>query len=129
MTIRKFKCTVTRTDEYVIELDENILNEEWMEHFRSYMCDYNTLEEHAENIAQFQARFGEHTFLEGYGNVTRNGKLPFSFEDYDEKGNILPEDQQRKPAAGININILSEDNACDVDVEEITEDISRNNHE
>lgn len=28
--MKKFKCTVTRTDEYEIEIDENIINEEWV---------------------------------------------------------------------------------------------------
>ena len=56
--MKKFKCTVTRTDEYEIEIDENIINEEWMEHFRSYMYDFDSLSEHAEHLAQFQARLG-----------------------------------------------------------------------
>ena len=53
--MKKFKCTVTRTDEYEIEIDENIINEEWMEHFRSYMYGFDELSEHAEHLAQFQA--------------------------------------------------------------------------
>lgn len=64
--MKKYKCTVTRTDEYIIEIDENIINGEWMENFRSYMYGFDTLEEHAEHLAQFQARVGDHDFIEGY---------------------------------------------------------------
>jgi len=28
--MKRFKTTVTRTDEYIIEIDDNILDEEWM---------------------------------------------------------------------------------------------------
>ena len=106
--MKKFKCTVTRVDEYIIELDENVLNEEWMEHFRSYMCPYYELSQHAENLANFQARFGN-SFIEGYGYVKRNGR---------ELG-LLEEKEDRKPAPGINIVIVDEDNVCEVETEEI----------
>ena len=118
--MKKFKCTVTRTDEYEIEIDESIINEEWMEHFRTYMYNFNELSEHAEHLAQFQARLGsEYDFIEGYGYVKRDGKLPYSHEDFDKNGNWLPEAERRQPAPGININIISEDDECEVDVEEL----------
>lgn len=119
--MKKFKCTVTRVDEYKIEIDENIINDEWMEHFRSYMYDYYELSEHAEHLAQFQARIGDQDFIEGYGHVKRNGKLLYSREDYDESGKRLPESECRQPAPGINIKVVSEDNDCEVDVEEVEE--------
>ncbi|MDR1624143.1 MAG: hypothetical protein LBS04_04130 [Tannerellaceae bacterium] len=117
--MKKFKCTVTRTDEYIIEIDENIINDEWMRHFRSYMYSFYTLEEHAKHLAQFQARIGDYDFIEGYGHVKRNGKLLFSGEDYDSQGRLLPEDQRREPGKGINIVKVNEDNDCEVEVEEI----------
>lgn len=118
--MKKFKCTVTRTDEYEIEIDESIINEEWMEHFRSYMYNFNELSEHAEHLAQYQARLGsDYDFIEGYGYVKRDGELPYSHEDFDKNGNWLPEAERRQPAPGININIISEDDDCEVDVEEL----------
>lgn len=108
--MKKFKCTVTRTDEYIIEFDEDVINEEWMSDFREYMCDYDTLEEHAENIAQFRARFGGE-FIEGYGMPLINGKLPLSAQ--------LSEQYMKKVNNAINIKILSEDKDCEVEVEEI----------
>jgi hypothetical protein len=120
--VKKFKCTVTRVDEYIIELDETILNEEFNKEFREYFYNFYDLEDHARFFAQFQARFDDESFIEGYGHITRDGKLPFSGSDFDANGNWKPEDERRKPFAGVNI--ITTDNAeeCDVEVTEILEE-------
>ena len=74
--MKKFKVVVTRENEYEIEFDENVFNQEFIDHFKEYFCDLDTLEDHAKNIAQFRARFGER-FIEGYGMPKVNGKIPF----------------------------------------------------
>lgn len=118
--MKKFKCTVTRIDEYEIEIDETICDEKWIEEFQGYMYPFETLTEHAEHLAQYQARLGsEYTFIEGYGYVKRNGELPYGHEDFDKKGNWLPEEKRRQPAPGLNIKIVSEDSDCEVEVEEL----------
>jgi hypothetical protein len=100
--MKRFKCTVTREDEYIIEFDENLINKEWMEEFNKYFTDDNTFEEHAENIAQYRARFCAE-FIEGYGEVNIKYK-----SGYEIKKN-----------SGVTIIINSEDEYCEVDVEEI----------
>ena len=62
--------------------------------------DFDNLKEHAEHIAQFRARFGER-FIEGYGHPLVNGKEPYGRDGFDVE-------------KGININVVSEDNDCDV---------------
>jgi len=104
--MKRFKTTVTRTDEYIIEIDENIINEEWMKHFARYFYGFDTYEEHAEHLAQIRARF-ENSFIEGYGEVLINGKKSWSVED------------ERDVNRGINIVVKSEDQDCEVEVEEI----------
>lgn len=104
--MKKFKCTVTREDEYVIELDEKILDKAWMEWFKKYFYDFDDLQEHAEYIAQYAARFGS-DFIEGYGIPLRNGERPI----------FVSEDKVLNKA--ININVITEDGYCEVDVEEI----------
>lgn len=96
--MRVFECEVERTDRYVVEFDEEIINEEWMENFRQYMYDFYTLKEHAEHIAQHRARFGGR-FIEGYGIPLENGKVPY----WVNKGK---EDQVNH---AINIVVLGED--------------------
>lgn len=103
--MKRFKCTVERTDKYIIEFDEKQLNEEWINQFKESFYDFDTLEEHAEHIAQHRARFGV-DFIEGYGSPLVNGKSPY----YDDKKEV---------ERAINIKIVSENNNCDVDVVEI----------
>ena len=107
--MRKFKCIVERTDEYVIEIDENIINEDWMEEFKKYFYGIDCLEEHAEHLAQMRARFGDISFFEGYGPVLINGYKPFNKKNSEVQ-------------KGINIIVVNEDNEISVDVEEIKEE-------
>jgi len=104
--MKRFKTTVTRTDEYIIEIDENIIDEEWMKHFRRYFYDFDSFEEHAEHLAQSRARF-EQSFFEGYGEVLINSKKSWNVKDENEV------------QKGINIIVKSEDQDCEVEVEEI----------
>ena len=100
--MKKFNCTVTRIDEYEIEIDENIVNDEWMKSFKKTFSNVETIKEHAGLIAQGRAR-GE-IFIEGYGVPL----LDNEFQYYMGKKSV--ED------VGINIVPLSEDEDCDVDV-------------
>ncbi len=112
MAKRKFKCTVTRVDEYEIEIDESKINEEWMEGFRSYMYpSFTEIEDHVEHLAQLRARQGE-GFYEGYGYVSVNGGRPLAVR--------LTEENESSYEDGINIKIISEDSDCDVDIEELS---------
>lgn len=110
--MKRFRCTVTRTDEYIIEFDETKFNEEWMKGFREVFYNYHSLEEHAEHIAVNRVSNGR-DFIEGYGIPKQNGNRPFS---------LLFEENEKCFEPGINIIIKSEDDDYDVDVEEIEQD-------
>ena len=101
--MKKFKVRVKRVDEYEIEFDESIINEEFMKEYNEFFSQVDTLEEHAENIAISRARFGE-GHIEGYGNPMVNGRLPFMVKE---------EDAQK----GINIKVISEDNFKNMHIE------------
>ena len=103
--MRKFNCVVTRVDEYEIEIDENVMTEEWMANYRKTFGGIQTLREHAKLIAQEKAR-GE-VFIEGYGVPM----LDNEFQYYMNK--------RSTENIGINIVTLSEDDDCDVDCFEI----------
>lgn len=104
--MKRFKCVVTQEKEYIVELDENVLNDDYLKEFSDYFYDFNDLSDHAEYLAKFQAVHGD-SFIEGYGDVLRNGKLPLSLSNKDIKA-----------ADGINIVIIDED-YIDVSLEEI----------
>ena len=108
--MKKYRVKVIREDEYEIEFDENKINKEWMADFRDFMYPFKDLEEHAEHLAQYEARIGD-AFIEGYGVVKRNGKFPYPYNTEEHK-DTCKED-------GINIKVISEDNRCDVEVEEL----------
>ncbi|MEG0470744.1 MAG: hypothetical protein RR588_00260 [Solibacillus sp.] len=106
--IKRFEVEVTRVDKYVIEIDQDVITEEWMENFRSFMYDFYTLEEHAEHIAQYRARFNNGSFYgghpEGYGDIAYRGKT---------------KSDSKWPFHAINIAKADEDNDIEVEVNEI----------
>lgn len=97
--MESFNCTVERIDKYKVEFDETVINEQWMESFRQVFYDFDTLEEHAEHIAQYRARFGR-GFIDGYGVPLENGKAPYWGNEKDINHSI-------------NIVIISEDDDID----------------
>lgn len=97
--MKSFKCTIERTDEYIIEFDEDICNEEWMADFRDVFFNFHHLDEHAEHVAQMRMRFGR-GFIEGYGIPLENGKVPYWAYSEEMKSQINH---------AINIKIISED--------------------
>lgn len=104
--MKKFKVKVVRTDEYIIEIDDTILNEQWMDDFRHVFFRFHEYDEHAEQIAMMRARFGE-GFIEGYGNILVNGKKSWHITDENQVNQA------------INIKIISEDDEREIEVEEI----------
>lgn len=131
--MKKIRVEVTRTDTYVIEIDEQVYTKEWHDSFKESfytLPDFYAVKSDPEediesaiheglaiNIAMLQARMGDHDFIEGFGYVKRNGELPYGREDFDEKGDWLPEDKRRQPADGLNIIIESEDSEIECEIE------------
>lgn len=100
--MESFECQVVREDHYKVEFDESVLDEKWMADFRNVFYDFHTLEEHADHIAKFRARFGRR-FIDGYGIPLENGKKPYGVSDRDVN-------------EAINIVVISEDQDIDVDI-------------
>lgn len=103
--MKKFKVTVTREDSYIIEIDENKFNDQWIDEWKQVYYDFDTLEEHVEHIAQCRARF-QQEFIEGYGAPLINGEKPIFTDD-------------KNVEKGINIKVISEDDDIETDSYEI----------
>ena len=105
---RKFEVEVVRTDKYVIELDESVMDDSWMENFYQHMYEFESLTKHAEHIAQYRARFNNGSyyggFIEGYGEIALEGK-------------VRQDANWHFPA--VNILRADEDNDIEVEVKEI----------
>lgn len=106
MAIKKFKVIATRTDEYIVEIDETLYNEEWRESFSNHFWDLDSTEDVAADLALAQIKRGD-SHKEGYGYVKKNGKLPFPIHD-------------KEPSEGLNIQVISEDYDYDTEVKDIT---------
>lgn len=93
--VHKFSITVVTTSEYVIEIDDEVMDEKFMAEFREGFHDLATLEEHAEQLAYMHS-MGHHGFFEGYGHVKEDGHYDYTYSDGD-------------PASGANIILIGED--------------------
>lgn len=103
--IRRFKATVMREDEYIIEIDDEVIDEEWMNKYREDFTNITSLKGHIENLAWNRMVNGE-DYYEGYGNVLHNGTMA-----WQAIGNV---------ERGINIKVLNKE-----DIEVITEELHR----
>lgn len=105
----KFEITVHRTDIYEVEVDENIINDEWINSFESVMwpvdrgCPYEDL---AKEIGKMRSRFGRHLFVEGIGYIPTENEYVFEHEK-----KIL--------AQGFKMKVISEDKDIETDAREI----------
>lgn len=103
--MRKFRCSVTKTYEYEIEIDENIWTEENIKGWASVFEYAETLEDIVEILAERKTRYGFGEHIEGFGFPSINGKRPEKIE------------KMCNPA-DTNIITFGEP-YCDVDIEEI----------
>jgi hypothetical protein len=106
MAIKKIKVQVTRTDEYVVEIDEAIYNEEWREKFATVFWPLESTEDIAQDLAQKQMISGQ-GFWEGYGFVKQDGRLWFPIH-------------AQKATEGLNVRVISKED-YEFDIEEIIE--------
>jgi hypothetical protein len=82
-----------RDDDYRVEFNSTgnglPFDEAAMSEFRESYYPFHTLEQHAEHLAQFTARFG-HGFIEGYCHVMYNGeRFPPGDPELDYDINIV----------------------------------------
>jgi hypothetical protein len=96
MAITKFKVEVIRTDEFIVEIDEEIYNEEWRKNFEKVFWPLESTEDIAKDLAIHQAERGD-KFQEGYGYIKRDGKLWFPIHD-------------KKAQEGLHIRTIDVDN-------------------
>jgi hypothetical protein len=115
--------TITRTDEYIIEIDEEIYGKpEWQQEFSRYFHNIDG-DDWAEDIAKDLA-YAEMQdvgrFIEGYGRVPRDGSRGYDSEDF-RNGKQLPDNELPEFAPGLNICVIST-NDFDYEVKEANHD-------
>lgn len=113
----KFNVTVVRTDEYEIEIDENVWTKEEIKEWGNTFWGGSSLRDVASALGTAWMKQGADYFKEGFGYVREldsNGS-PKHIPYKDEKGNYgnLPEE---KYAKGLSIKPISEDENYEVEV-------------
>lgn len=109
MEKKKFEITVHRTDTYEIEVDPEVINDEWIKNFESYMWDIDEDTPHedlAKHIGQMRARFGAHQFMEGFGIIPVEGEY-------------LTDKEKESLAEGFKLKVISEDDDIEIDARQI----------
>lgn len=92
--IRKFEVEVTQRVE--VTLDASKFDAVFMQEFRDSFYGFDTIEEHAEHIAQLQARglidisWKSNEFIEGYGPAEEMGLKAEVFETDISDARALP---------------------------------------
>ena len=114
--MKKYKIEVTRTDEYIITVDEKIWNEQELKNWSSVFTEAEDTEELACTLALATAMQGSLEFIEGFGRVKtiENGCIRSHFEGFK----VIPED---KYTEGITLEIISEGEQRETEVTELEE--------
>ena len=99
--MKKFKCTVTKTYEYEIEVDEKIWNKNALKNWSSVFEDVEDQQELVEVLAQRMDGYCPGQFIEGFGKPNFKGRPTGTDKD-----------------TNTSINILSVEESTDVDSEE-----------
>lgn len=115
--MKKYNVKPIRTDEYIIEIDEKVWNEEALKDWGSAFFQVN-LQELVEHLTSLLMRYGYERFLEGFGYVYVQNQDGYKFTqfDQDENGNLK---EVTEFAEGIKVTIVSEDEDFEFETEEI----------
>lgn len=107
MAIRRFSCTVRRESECLVEIDDQVINAEWLAEFeKSFYVMELGVESVARDLASYMMHSPDAPFFEGFGYVPRNSKLSI----------YAPEGAQLAP--GLNI-ITVGDESFDIESYEL----------
>ncbi|MEG1310496.1 MAG: hypothetical protein RR942_06465 [Romboutsia sp.] len=93
--MRKFKVVVERIEEYEIEIDDNVINDEFMDEYERYMCK---LKEHKDRLSSLAGMVGMNRATEyGYEGIgyplVHGEKENYSHQDTNEYINISDVDE------------------------------------
>ena len=67
------KKIVAVTQVVEVEVDESKFTPQFMEGFKRFMYDFDSIDDHIKHIAQLEARGLRRSFIEGYGPIENFG--------------------------------------------------------
>lgn len=87
--MRKFKCTVTKTYDYEIEIDESQWDDEALKNWSSVFEDVEDLQELVEVLTCRMDGYYPGQFIEGFGRPNFKGKTTGSEKESNPSINII----------------------------------------
>ena len=107
MPIKKYTVEVTRVDEYQIDIDTDVWNEEMIAEFDNYIYKSEDYEDIVIHLSKSISHQGKAQAMEGFGFVKQRFhrmEPGESFTQRDSKGFPLEESDYTK---GLSVNIIS----------------------
>ena len=113
--MKKYNVQAIRTDEYEIEIDENIWTAEALEKWSNVFCDCDDLEELAKHLSGMLLSLGYERFLEGFGYVYTENEDGMQLSQFcrDDNGEIV---KVTDFAKGIKVKVISMDDDYDYEI-------------
>lgn len=111
----KFNITVTRTDEYEIEIDETIWDEAALKEWSHVFHSVRNVKQVAEDFAIAFMRNENSYFIEGYGYV-REYYNDGSLKTYYKSGEGMTEVSDEDYAKGMSIKPISQDDNYETEI-------------
>lgn len=114
--MRKFKVKVVQEKEYEVEIDENIINDEYINTFEEVFYDldqeYDKIKSLVSDYCRLRAK-GYTGNLDGYGYVLEDGKIPF-------EARVMGFTEKEDINTGINFKVIDDgEKWMDIEVKEI----------
>ena len=116
--MKKYNVQAIRTDEYEIEIDENVWTDEKLKAWSEVFSDCEDTEDLAEHLSSLLLGLGYERFLEGFGYVYTENQFgeKLSQYHYDNNGKLV---KVTDFAEGIKVKIITMDDDYDYEVDEI----------
>ena len=117
MALKKFTIEVTRTDEYEIEIDTDVWNQERINAYNDSFQDAETIDDIVKIVAKCISHQGKNEFIEGFGFIKQKwhksepGKLNTQYSSGFTK--VTDEEYSE----GLLVNIIAHADADEYDVE------------
>ncbi len=115
--MKRFNARPQRTDEYIIEIDENVWNDDALKEWGNVFWELDGIEDLVEAIAMSLLRDGYERFIEGFGYLYTMRRGGYHLKQYEHVDGDFREVTEF--AKGIKVTIVSEDDEFECEVEEI----------
>lgn len=116
MPIKKYTVEVTRVDEYEIEIDTDVWNQELIQQFNDSIYESENAEDIAKHLAVSISSQGKAEWMEGFGYVKQRFHRMEDGELFDQykSGRVKVSEDDYYPGLKVEINAYDEDLVAEI---------------